>query len=286
LARLRHLLRLAAALLIGLFLIAVANGWYLGGLQPAIGQNQDIFVGLSLAVIAFLWLWRSGYLIGVQSRGRLAALELGVMGALLVALTAFFGLGLNPLSLCLGGEGGFTCYAAVQGFLRGLLGLLVIVVGEEMFFVVYVTTELNRIIGRGALAVIISALVYSFSHLPVLQAEGFGSISSLWFLQILVGTSSLIACYWFTGRNLAAVIMLHAYWDGIGALVLFPNVGTFAPVALILGQLSLPAAVTIATHRLGVHRLAPGRQAGPEVVLPTPVGRGSGTEGPAITHAL
>lgn len=54
-----------------------------------------------------------------------------------------------------------------------------IVGGEETFFVVYVTTELNRIVGSGAVAVIVSALVYSFSHLPVLQVEGFGAISSL-----------------------------------------------------------------------------------------------------------
>ena len=270
--RLRHLLRLAAALLIGLFLIAVGNGWYLGNLQTALGGNQDIFVGLSLAVIALLWLWQSGSLDGVQSTGRPVALELVVAGALLLGLTAFFGLGLSPYNLCLGGEGGFTCYATLQGFLRGLLGLMVVVVGEELFFVVYVTTELNRIAGRGAVAVLVSALVYSFSHLPVLQVEGFGSISSLWFLEILVGTSSLTACYWFTGRNLAAVIMLHAYWDGIGALVLLPNVGTFAPVALILGQLSLPAAVTVAAHRFGVRRLALGRRTDSGLLRPPEAG--------------
>ncbi len=76
-----------------------------------------------------------------------------------------------------------------------------------------------------------------------MQVEGFGTVYSLWFLQILVGASSLIACYWFSGRNLAAVILLHAYWDGIGAIVLFPNAGVFSPVLLILGQLSLPAAL-------------------------------------------
>ncbi|MDG7007745.1 MAG: CPBP family intramembrane metalloprotease [Nitrososphaerota archaeon] len=105
------------------------------------------------------------------------------------------------------------------------------------------TTELNRILGKGAAAVALSALIYSTSHLPVLQVEGFGTVYSLWFLQILVGASSLIACYWFSGRNLAAVILLHAYWDGIGAIVLFPNAGVFSPVLLILGQLSLPAAL-------------------------------------------
>ena len=271
-ARLRQLLRLAIALAIGYILITVTNSapWYFGGLQSLIMTNQDIFVGLSLVTISALALWRGGYLGGVQSKGKLPLLELVEVGVLLVALTAFFGLGLSPLSMCLGGGEGFTCYASLQGFLRGILGLMFIVAGEEMFFVVYVTTELNRILGKGAAAVALSALVYSTSHLPILQVEGFGTIYSLWFLQILVGTSSLIACYWFSGRNLAAVILLHAYWDGIGAIVLFPNAGVFSPILLILGQLSLPAAVAVVTHRIGISRLAAqgqliGRAGAPEV---------------------
>jgi membrane protease YdiL (CAAX protease family) len=65
---------------------------------------------------------------------------------------------------------------------------------------------------------------------------------------VLVGSISLSACYWYTGRNLAAVILLHAYWDGVGALVLVPNYGQYDEIVLILGQLSLPVAVLVITH--------------------------------------
>ena len=258
-ARLRQLPRLVLALVISYALITVTDEapWYFGGLESAILTNQDLFIGLSLAAVSLVWLWRSGYLRRVQSRGRLAVFEFAMAGALLLALTAFFGLGLSPLDMCLGGGGGFTCYASTEGFLRGILGLMVVVVGEELFFVVYVTTELNSLLGKGGVAVAVSALIYSTSHIPILQAEGFGSVYSLWFLEILVGTSSLIACYWLTGRNLAVVVLLHAYWDGIGALVLFPNAGVYGPILLILGQLSLPAAITVVTHRVGIRRISP-----------------------------
>jgi len=80
--------------------------------------------------------------------------------------------------------------------------------------------------------------------------EGFGTISLLGFTGIVVGAFSLSVCYWYTGRNLAAVILLHAYWDGVGALVLIPNYGQYGEIVLILGQLSLPAAVLVITQRL------------------------------------
>ncbi|MDG7007744.1 MAG: hypothetical protein JRN06_05830 [Nitrososphaerota archaeon] len=137
-SRLRRLPRLAMALAVGFILITVTNSapWYFGGLQSLIMTNQDIFVGLSLVTVTALALWRGGHLDEVQSKGKLPLLELIEVGALLVALTAFFGLGVSPLSMCLGGGEGFTCYASLQGFLRGILGLTFIVAGEEMFFVV------------------------------------------------------------------------------------------------------------------------------------------------------
>jgi membrane protease YdiL (CAAX protease family) len=255
----RQFARLAAALLIVFVLVTLTNSApsYFGPLKILVSENQDFFVGFSLILVSSIWLWRSGYLRGVQSRGRLAALEFIEAGTLLLALTAVFGLGLSPLNMCLGGGGGFTCYPTSQGFLRGLLDLMCIVLGEELFFVAYVTRELNQIFGVGVVAVFASTLFYSFSHFPALQVEGFGTIFLLGFLQILLGTLSLIACYWYTERNLAAVILLHSYWDGIGALVLFPNVGQAVPILVLLGQLSLPAAALVVTHRLG-SRLFPG----------------------------
>jgi hypothetical protein len=85
------------------------------------------------------------------------------------------------------------------------------------------------------------------------RARGFGTVSLFGFTQIPIGAFSLSACYWYTGKNLAAVILLHAYWDVVGALVFIPNIEQYGPIMLMLGQLSLPATVLIITHRLRSH---------------------------------
>jgi membrane protease YdiL (CAAX protease family) len=252
LTRARQTARLALALAIAFVLIYLTNSApsYLGPLEPIIIANQTLFVGISLILVSLFWLWRSGYLRLIQSKGRVAAFELVIAAVLLVTLTAYFGLGLSPFNLCIGGGGGFACYSDLQGFLRGLLNLMCIVLAEELFFRAYLMNELNQILGVGVGAVIVSTLLFSLFHLPALQIEGFGSISSLGFLQILVGAFSLSACYWYTGRNLAAVLLLHAYWDGVGALLLLPSDSQYAPILLLMGQLSLPAAILVITHRL------------------------------------
>jgi len=128
-----------------------------------------------------------------------------------------------------------------------------IVLAEELFFRAYLMNELGQVIGVGTGVVVASALLFSFFHLPALQVEGFGTVTLFGFLQILIGAVSLSAGYWYTGRNLAAVILLHAYWDGVGALLLIPNAGLYGPILLLLGQLSLPAAVLVVTHTLRTH---------------------------------
>ncbi len=250
--RVRQTARLASALAIAFVLVYLTNSApsSLGPLEPVIVPNQTLFVGVSLILVSLFWLWRSGYLRLIQSRGRVAAFELVIAALLLLTLTAYFGLGLSPFNLCIGGGGGFACYPDLQGFLRGLLNLMCIVLAEELFFRAYLMNELNQIIGVGAGVVIVSTLIFSLFHLPALQIEGFGAVSLLGFSQILVGAISLSACYWYTGRNLAAVLLLHAYWDGIGALLLIPNLGQYGPLLLLLGQLSLPAAVLVVTHKL------------------------------------
>jgi membrane protease YdiL (CAAX protease family) len=252
LTRVRQTARLALALVIAFVLVYLTNlaPGYLGPLEPIIIPNQTLFVGVSLILVSTFWLWRSGYLRHIQSKGRVAALELVVAAALLLIVTAYFGLRLSPFNLCIGGGGGFACYPDLRGFLRGLLNLMSIVAAEELFFRAYVMNELNQILGVGTVVVIVSTLLFSLFHLPALQIEGFGVVSMFGFLQILVGAVSLSACYWYTGKNLAAVLLLHAYWDGIGALLLIPNVGHYAPILLLLEQLSLPAAALVITHRL------------------------------------
>jgi len=249
---LRRAPRLVVALAVAFVLIYLTNSapQYLGPLEQTVVRNQALFVGASLILISFVLLWRGKYWRQLQSKQKLAWFELVEAGLLALVMTAYFGIVLTPFNMCIGGGGGFACYPDIGGFLRGVLDLAIIVLSEELFFRAYLMNELNQILGRGVGAVIISPLIYSAFHLPALQVEGFGTISLLGFVGILVGAFSLSACYWYTGRNLAAVILLHAYWDGVGALVLIPNYGQYDEIVLILGQLSLPAVILVFTHKL------------------------------------
>jgi membrane protease YdiL (CAAX protease family) len=250
---LRRAPRLVVALAIAFVLIYLTNSapQYLGPLEQTAVRNQALFVGISLIIISSVLLWRGGYWPRVQSKTKLALFELVESALLVLIMTAYFGLGLSPFNLCIGGGGGFACFPDVNGFLRGVLDLACIVLSEELFFRAYLMNELNGVLGTGVGAVTISTLIYSIFHLPALQIEGLGSVSLAGFLQILIGAFSLSACYWYTGRNLAVVILLHAYWDAIGALELIPNYGQYGEFLLIIGQLSVPAAVLIITHKIG-----------------------------------
>ncbi len=279
----RRALRLATASVISFVLIYLTNSEpeYLGPLEPVAVKDAALFVSIPLILVSLVFLWRGGYLREVQSRNRFSAIEILEAGLLTIAITAYFGLGLSPLNLCLGGGGGFVCYPNTRGFFAGLFDLVIVVLGEELFFRAYVINELNQLLGVGTGAVAASALLYSVFHLPALQVEGFGTISLLGLLQILIGAISLSACYWYTGRNLAAVVLLHVYWDGVGALVLIPDYGQSGGILLILGQLSLPAAALIITHRfrhlrLGRTSASDGRlkvAKGPPTIISTVGGR-------------
>lgn len=254
----RRALRLAISLATAFVLIYLTNSapQYFGPLEQTVVRDQALFVGISLIILSSALLWTGGYWRLAQSRTRLSAFEFLESILLVAIMTALFGLGLSPFDLCIGGGGGFACYPQVGGFLRGVLDLACIVLSEDLFFRAYLMNELNQVLGLGAGAVTISALVYALFHLPALQVEGFGTVSLAGFLLILVGAFSLSACYWYTGRNLAVVIFLHAYWDAIGALELIPNFGQYSEFLLIIGQLAVPAAVLVVTHALLSPRLA------------------------------
>jgi membrane protease YdiL (CAAX protease family) len=277
---LRRTIRLAIALAFTFAVIYLTNSApeYLGPLESLAVNNAALFVGAPLILASLVFLWRGGYLRKVQSRGKFSAVEILEAGLLVIAVTAFFGLGPSPFNLCLGGGGGFVCYPSSSGFLLGLFDLVLIVMAEELFFRAYLINELDHLLGVGTGAVAASALLYSVFHLPALQVEGLGTVSLLGFLQVLIGAFTLSACYWYTGRNLAAVVLLHAYWDGVGALVFLPDFGQFGGILLILGQLSLPAAVLIVTHRFRL-RLSPSNAGGePSVPVGLPQGAGSAPE--------
>ena len=210
--------------------------------------GPETFYGLALIMISLVWLRWSGTWRTMQSRGGPVIVELFVALFLAVGVTALLGLGLSPLDLCIGGGGGYVCYPELIGFLAGLLGLVSIVLAEELFFRAYLINELNQLLGWRGRAVLSSVCLFTLLHLPALRVEGFGAVSATGFLVVLTGAVTLSASYWYGGRNLVAVMLLHGYWDGLGALLLIPGTGLLSPFVTIVLQLSLPAAGLVLVH--------------------------------------
>jgi len=210
--------------------------------------GPETFYGLALIMISLVWLRWSGTWRTMQSRGGPVIVELLVALFLAVGVTALLGLGLSPLDLCIGGGGGYVCYPELIGFLADLLGLVSIVLAEELFFRAYLINELNQLLGWRGRAVLSSVFLFTLLHLPALRVEGFGAVSATGFLVVLTGAVTLSASYWYGGRNLVAVMLLHGYWDGLGALLLIPGTGPLSPFVTIVLQLSLPAAGFVFVH--------------------------------------
>src|SRR3989441_4737016 len=216
--------------------------------------GPETFYGLALIMISLVWLRWSGTWRTMQSRGGPMIVELFVALVLAVGVTALLGLGLSPLDLCIGGGGGYVCYPDIIGFLAGLLGLVSIVLAEELFFRAYLINELNQLLGWRGRAVLSSVFLFTLLHLPALRVEGFGAVSATGFFVILTGAVTLSASYWYGGKNLVAVMLLHGYWDGLGALLLIPGIGLLSPFVTIVLQLSLPAAGLVFVHAFMVGR--------------------------------
>jgi len=210
--------------------------------------GPETFYGLALIMISLVWLRWSGTWRTMQSRGGPVIVELFVALFLAVGVTALLGLGLSPLDLCIGGGGGYVCYPELIGFLAGLLGLVSIVLAEELFFRAYLINELNQLLGWRGRAVLSSVCLFTILHLPALRVEGFGAVSAVGFFVVLTGAVTLSASYWYGGKNLVAVMILHGYWDGLGALLLIPGIGLLSPFVTIVLQLSLPAAGIVFVH--------------------------------------
>src|SRR2546426_9774421 len=210
--------------------------------------GPETFYGLALIMISLVWLRWSGTWRTMQSRGGPVIVELLVALFLAVGVTALLGLGLSPLDLCIGGGGGYVCYPELIGFLADLLGLVSIVLAEELFFRAYLINELNQLLGWRGRAVLSSVCLFTILHLPALRVEGFGAVSAVGFFVVLTGAVTLSASYWYGGKNLVAVMILHGYWDGLGALLLIPGIGLLSPFVTIVLQLSLPAAGLVFVH--------------------------------------
>ncbi|MDV3278736.1 MAG: CPBP family intramembrane metalloprotease [Nitrososphaerales archaeon] len=263
LRRLRFV-RLVSVLSIAFVLISVTNldPSLFGGLERVIVPVQSVFVGLGLSALALLGLWWSGLWRKAQSTGRSTLVEIGVGGCLLVAFTFAFGVVTTPFHLCFGGSGGYACYPDVLSFSRGVFSLISLVMAEELFFRAYLINELNQAIKDGSVGALASALLYSAYHLPALWTEGSRAFSAPGLLLVVVGAVSLSLCYWYTGRNLLAVLLLHGYWDGIGALLVVPYIGVSGPIIAMLGQLTAPVVGVVAVHQLLARRTSLSRGRG------------------------
>ena len=242
--------RLVVALAIVLILLYLGNlsAGSLGLVGTETPAIRTILIAVALVAISIILLVWSGDWRKMQSLGKNVFFEL-VLGAIaLVGATLAFGIGPSPFRLCFGGGGGYTCYPNLSDFELGFAGIISLVAAEELFFRAYVMNELNGIIRVGWVVTLVSSAIYVLYHLPSLENQTFGEITFPAVLQILVGALSLSFCYWYTGRNLLATTLLHGYWDGIGALLLFPVPGVTGQFLTLLGQLSLPAAILVAFH--------------------------------------
>src|SRR3989449_9029702 len=173
--------------------------------------GPETFYGLALIMISLVWLRWSGTWRTMQSRGGPVIVELFVALFLAVGVTALLGLGLSPLDLCIGGGGGYVCYPELIGFLAGLLGLVSIVLAEELFFRAYLINELNQLLGWRGRAVLSSVCLFTILHLPALRVEGFGAVSAVGFFVVLMRGAALCAYYSYGGHRLVAgVVFLGA----------------------------------------------------------------------------
>jgi membrane protease YdiL (CAAX protease family) len=237
------------ALVFSLLYIVNLREQDLGFFSRLPGPEKSLAVGAVLVAISVVALSTSGIWRMMQARGKIAVLDLAAAGVALVLATFGFGIGPSPFNLCFGGGGGYTCYATSSEFLVGFASLMSLVVAEELLFRAYLINELSMLsrVGRGAW--LASALIYTLFHFPSLVNQT-GNVSLSAALQIMIGAVSLSGCYWYSGRNLIAVAIVHAYWDGIGALLLVPVSGLLGPFIVLLAQLSLPALAVVAIHSL------------------------------------
>jgi membrane protease YdiL (CAAX protease family) len=248
----RRTARLAVALAIVLILIYLGNlrPEYLGFVGTATPALRTVLVAVALIATSIIWLVWSGAWKRMQSRGRVVVFELVLGVGALAGGTLAFGIGPSPFGLCFGGGGGYTCYPNSSDFELGFAGIISLVVAEELFFRAYIMNELSGVLRVGWVVTLVSSAIYLLYHLPSLENQTFGAVSYSAVLQILAGSLSLSFCYWYTGRNLLAVILLHGYWDGIGALLLVPVPGFTGQLLTLLGELTLPAVILVAFHAI------------------------------------
>lgn len=217
-------------------------------LIPLPGFLAAAMVEGAILLLSVLAMWNAGLLRGAQSRSRLALLEVAVLAATLVAIILVNGIDCDPLTLCITVGGSYM--GEPLGIYLSIIGLnIVVAVSEEFFSRAYLLRDVYHTLNVGVVAVLLSSLVFMFSHVTVLSLESYNTTPVVYLLVsiFLVGLSYGLV-YWWTGWNLMLVVLMHFFYDTFGGMIALDPFNPFSPLRFYTVLVFLPSAVIILFH--------------------------------------
>jgi membrane protease YdiL (CAAX protease family) len=131
-----------------------------------------------------------------------------------------------------------------------IIGLNIIVaVSEELFSRAYLLRDIRRSFNSGVLALSVSSIVFSLSHVPVLSLDSFNTspVAYLLVFIFLVGLSYGLV-YWWTGWNLILVVLMHFFYDTFGGMLTLDPFDPLSPLRFYSVLVFLPGAAIIVFH--------------------------------------
>jgi membrane protease YdiL (CAAX protease family) len=248
-SRKKQVTRIGLALSLFLGIIYAVNSH--PGLIPLPGYLPEVVVEAAILLLSILAAWNAGILRGVQSKSKVALLEVLVLAITLVALLVVNGTECNPLAFCITVGGSFQG-EPFRVYLT-LVGVNIIVaVSEEFFSRAYLLRDIYlsfKNVRGGILAVSVSALVFALSHVPVLSVDSFNSSPIMYLLAsiFIVGLSYGLV-YWWTGWNLMLVVLMHFFYDTFGGMVTVDQFDPLSPIRYYSVVVLIPSAVILIFH--------------------------------------
>jgi membrane protease YdiL (CAAX protease family) len=244
--RKRALARIALALFLFFGVIYIADSH--PRLIPLPGYLAAASVEGAILLLSILAMWNAGLIRGLQSRSRLALLEVGVLAIALVVLTLINGIECNPLALCIT-VGGSYMGEPLDVYLS-LVGLNVVVaVSEEFFSRAYLLRDVYRNLNSGVLAVSVSSLVFALAHIPALSLDSFIASPVIYlFVSVLLVGLAYALVYWWTGWNLMLVVLLHFFYDTFGGMITLDPFDPLSPVRFYAVLVFVPGAAIVLFH--------------------------------------
>lgn len=231
--------------------IYVANSY--PRLIPLPGYLAAATVEGTILLLSVLAMWNAGLIRGVQSRSKLALLEVAVLAATLVVLMLVNGIECDPLTLCITVGGSYM--GEPLGIFLSIVGLnIVVAFSEEFFSRAYLLREVYRSLNSGVVAVSVSSIVFMLSHVPLLSLGSYNTTPVIYLLVsiLLVGLSYGLV-YWWTGWNLMLVVLMHFFYDTFGGMVTLDPFNPLSPVRFYTVLVFLPSAAIIIFHYAGNH---------------------------------